>query len=124
MTYRLSTRQRKDLLARAQTLRIALPAPADDPPDWVAWARSALDPLDQEYVTAAEVDVLTVRPPMGRDGLASVIGDITTDDHAGLCWRVEVVIVTLEPLGGARHAAGQVRWPGSARIAGLTWPRE
>ena len=122
MQYHLSGRQLKSLLIRHTPICIALPAPEDDPPDWLAWARSVLDADVRTHLVSAEPDVITLGPGRGSDGLASVIGEIEPRDRS-IVWQVEVVICDLNPIKSL-HKRERLQWPKCVDTESGRWPRE
>jgi hypothetical protein len=123
MRFRLSTAQRKDLLIRGIPLRIALPAPADDPPDWFPWAKRALGE-EGIYLRNVVVESILVAPPSGG-GLTGVIGRIVHDEDSNaenLTWLIEVVLCDLNPPTKPRHRRKRPQWPQSAEHNGQKWP--
>lgn len=120
--YHLSSGQLKSLLLRHTPIRIALPAPEDDPPDWLAWARSVLDDDVQDHLVSAVPDVIAVGPGAGHEGLESVIGRIEPRDRS-LVWMVEVVVCDLDPVK-ILHPRARTQWPKSVDTSGGRWPRD
>jgi hypothetical protein len=122
--YHLSSAQHKQLTDRFGPLLIALPAPEDDPPDWLAWARSVISEKHRAYVVAAVPTVITVGPSRA-DGLTGVIGEIEPPDKS-FSWGVEVVLCDLDPPGKSRHPRSRPQWPASVdtQTASGRWPRE
>lgn len=121
MKYHLSSNQAKELVLRATPLEIALPAPPDDPPDWLAWARNAIVQFG-EYVVSAEPTVLYVTPNTG-DGMAGVIGCIGDQPPKGtFFFSVEAVLCELDPPVAARRERQRCQWPGCAMLGDQRWP--
>lgn len=121
MKYHLSSRQSKELMLRATPLEIALPAPPDDPPDWVAWARNAIVQFG-EFVKEAEPCVLYVTPNNG-DGLSGVIGCIGDQPPRGqFYFGVDAVVCKLDPPVAARRDRLRCQWPGCAILGDQRWP--
>lgn len=123
MIFRLSNRQRKELLLRGTPLLIVLPAPRDcpdDDADVLKWARHALDE-DKRYVTRAYRDDVCVTPH-GGDGLAGVIGQIVQGRADELCWWVDCILVELDPPTTPRHPRSRSQWPAAAITAHKQWP--
>lgn len=123
-TYRLSNRQRKELLVRGQQITIAIPANADDE-DAVAFAKSSL-PEDELCVSDAEWDEIAVLLTTGAtDGLTGVIGEIKTNQSGvgKLTIYVMVCVVTLTPPSRPRGKIGGIHWPGSAIVDGVEIPQ-
>lgn len=113
--YRLSNRQYKELMERATTLVVALPAPPFAVKDLVAWARDAL-PEVADCVRYTEEQELTVLVPQQRDDdptLAKRIGAIVPEGQPvpeQLTVQVAAIVVTLEPPDRARHRTGKIQW--------------
>ena len=122
MKYHLSNGQLKSLLIRHTPIRIALPAPEDDPPDWLEWARSVMDQDIRDRIVRAEPQVIAVGPVGSRDGLAGVIGEIEPLDRS-LIWLVEVCIVDLQPRKKL-HPPARLQWPKSVDTPSGRWPIE
>jgi len=125
MIFRLSNRQRKELLIRATPLLVALPAPRDCPESdsgMLAWARRSL-PEDSGHVRRAYREDLCVAPPCG-DGLSAVIGQIVQGRSAGLCWWVDCVLVELDPPTQPRHPRTRAAWPAAAVTEQRQWPAD
>jgi hypothetical protein len=124
MIYYLSSAQHKQLTDRMGPLRIALPAPQDDPADWLQWARSVISEKHRQYVVDAWPEVITVSPSRGG-GLDGVIGSIETRD-ADFAWGVEAVLCDLDPPMEARHPRSRPQWPArvDTQTASGTWPKE
>lgn len=122
ITYRLGARQAKELLARGQQLRIAIPEPPGLPydADPLAFARAALPDVATHIVEAVREE-LPVEPPSGP-GLTGVLGSIQCEP-SGLCWLVPAIVATLRPV----HCRGRhpnIQWPASAHDErGNRWPR-
>lgn len=123
MKYHLSNAQRKELLVRAVPLAIAIPAPMDDPDDWLAWAQESLGDEGQYVHRIPEVCTLPVGPLKSDAGLTSVIGGFVSPAE-GFYWRVEVAIVELDPPCTPRGKRVRVQWPGSVQDNFGRWPRE
>lgn len=117
-TYRLSHRQQKEL-GNGKVLRIALPNPEDEPDDFEAWARSALEVPDGTLVRGVEQHNLPVSPlHRGRGGLAEVFGELC--DSSGmrnyfLTLFVECLVVELSA-GVSPRGKLRTQWPGSVRL--------
>jgi hypothetical protein len=124
MHYRLSSRQAKDLLLNRKPLTIALPAPIEEPEDWLAWARGAI--LDHgELITSAEPDMIDVAPNPHRSGLEGYLGAILTegDPAQTLTLSVDVVVCELRPSGRGKPAEPcRLQWPGTAVRGDAVWP--
>lgn len=124
MHYRLSSRQAKDLLLNRKPLTIALPAPIEEPDDWLAWARGAI--LDHgELVTSAVPEVISVAPNPHRSGLEGYLGAIITDDDPAmtLTMGVDAVVCELRPAGrGKIGETVRLQWPGTAVRGDAVWP--
>lgn len=120
LTYSLSNRQRKELLVRGQSLRIAIPVGPDDV-DPVQFARASL-PEDHEWVTDAEIDEIMVSRS-GATGLNGLIGQILDMEYEAALQikRIplfcNVVIATLTP-PRLRGKVASIQWPGAAFIEG------
>jgi len=112
MIYYLSSAQHKQLTDRMGPLLIVLPAPEEDPTDWLTWARNQISAKHRQYVAAASVGVLRVQPP-GGTGLQAVIGQISTHSDDALTWCIEVVFCDLNPPMAARHPRSAPQWPAS-----------
>lgn len=124
MIFRLSNRQRKELLIRATPLLVVLPAPRDcqeNDAGLLKWARHALDE-DKQHVTRAYRDDVCVTTPNGHDGLSGVIGQIVQGRADELCWWVDCVLVELDPLSTPRHPRSRPQWPAAAITANKQWP--
>ncbi len=118
----LSNGQAKELSIRNTPLLIALPAPEDDPDDWLTWARESIAQFG-DYVVSAEPQVITVAPAQ-RDGLEGVFGRIVHADHKrpALTIGVDAVVVELDPKGKPRSPRTRLQWPGSVRAGSQSWP--
>jgi len=117
-TYRLSARQRKELLERGTCLHLAIPAPPRRDYDPLAFARLALPEVKGLIVSAEEREV-SVRP-LNRtaSGVGSLLGEIVQSD-AGRPgdWTAQVAVIIAEvpPAGGRRPRHNQIwQWPGGA----------
>ena len=122
ITYRLSGRQAKELVARGQSLRIAIPEPPDLPDDCdlLAFARESLPAVSGEIVEAERIE-LSVEPPTGP-GLTGVIGSIQ-ERPGGLSWLVPAVVVTIRPAAHQRGRVDKIQWPASAHCGAQRWPK-
>lgn len=124
MHYRLSQRQAKDLLLNRKPLLIALPAPIEEPEDWLAWARGAI--LDHGYlIVSAEPEMINVAPNPHRSGLEGYLGAIITDADPAmtLTLGVDAVICQMLPPGKDSLAdACRLQWPGVAVRGDSVWP--
>ncbi len=125
-TFRLSNRQRKDLMIRQVSLKIVLPVPSEDPPNWKRWARQMLPDEAASIAHVSEPQSIPVAcsSVADADGLADYIGrlDITPDDQR-LQIMVEVVVVTLTPPGSkVRHRSSKLEWPGSYDFGDVRLP--
>ena len=123
MKYYLSNAQRKELLVRAVPLAIALPAPMDDPDDWLIWAQEALGDDGQYVHRTPEVFTLPVGPVKSDAGLTSIIGGFVRPTGE-FYWRVEVAVVELDPPCKPRGVRGKIQWPAFVRDNFGRWPRE
>jgi hypothetical protein len=130
ITYRLSNRQRKELLVRGRPLAIALPLSSTEPVAGpLALARSLLPEIDGaagERIIAAEVVLIRVSPGDGRagSGLTARLGQIS-DDPARWCVTHEVLVADIVP----RRPRGEplpMQWPAAVHIDGrdLFAPRD
>jgi hypothetical protein len=120
--YHLSNGQLKSLLIRHTPIRIALPAPEHDPPDWLEWARAVMDDDIHDRIVAAEPAVIAIGPHRAAEGLGSIIGEIEPRDRS-LIWLCEVCIVNLQPLKKL-HPPTRLQWPKSVDTASGRWPLE
>jgi hypothetical protein len=122
VTYRLSGRQAKRLVARGESLRIAIPEPPDLPDDCdlLGFAREALPASGGEIVEAERIE-LSVEPGAGP-GLTSVLGSIQ-ERPSGLCWLVPAVVVTIRPTAHERGQVDKIQWPASAHCGAQRWPK-
>lgn len=121
--FELSNGQKKALLIRAQPLRIALPAPAIAPENWLLWARESLWEHGR-LITGVIQDHIDVCSPSGQ-GMSGVIGRIVRQDETPvLTWGVDVIICNVDPPVKARHPREVVQWPGRAFNVetGQEWP--
>ncbi|KAA1261609.1 hypothetical protein LF1_41600 [Rubripirellula obstinata] len=117
MKYQLSNRQLKELRQNGRPLSICLPAPSDLPADLVRWSSTRL-PDVADAITGAVADEVTCHASTlpGVPGAAGLFGTIRDDwDDDRYCFRVPVVVVSLEP---ARIRGGKLRrqWPGGAIV--------
>jgi hypothetical protein len=125
-TYRLSNRQRKDLLIRATGLVIAIPQPYSlgDEDDPAEFARQSL-PDDGGSIESAEWDDVAACPSPGGPGLGGLLGAIAFPPASvsGLHVVIRVALVRLAARGERRsHSTPQ--WPGVAIDDGRTYPKE
>jgi len=138
MRFILSNTQKKDLLIRNTPILVALPAPAEDPEDWLTWARESI--IDQgDCVTFACPELLTVAPSPGRAGLDGFFGQIVSHARIGndvkswdvsddpsmahkLTLRVDAVICYLEPTKARRACSTRPAWPGIVLHNNQQWP--
>lgn len=119
--YYLSGRQAKELLIRGRRLNIALPTPPMPQTDWIAWARSVLDPEIRSYVVAAIRDEVRVRPT-GDGGLAEWIGQIDLDADARYwTFAVAIIRVSLSP-PHPRGETPKIQWPHHCMHDGIRIP--
>lgn len=126
ITYRLSGRQVKEIGARGQRLRIAIPEPPDlpDDVDLIEFARAALPGAPGEIVEAERTE-LTVEAAPGTPGLAGVLGAIQ-ERPRGLSWLVPAIVATIRPAFDQRRQQmdQRIQWPASAHDEdGRRWPR-
>jgi len=120
--YRLSNRQRKELLIRGRPIAISLPI-AEEVRDPIAVARRLLPELDGqagERISRAEVATIYVAPLVGSDcdgGLTAILGRIA--DEACGHWIVthEVLIVEISP-HKPRGTMTPLQWPGGVLLDG------
>jgi len=122
VTYRLSGRQAKELVARGQQLRIAIPEPLDLPDDCdlLAFARDSLPASGGEIVEAERIE-LSIEPGAGP-GLTGLIGAIQ-EQPRGFGWLVPAVVVTIRP-AKRQGRVDKIQWPASAHSGELRWPRK
>lgn len=124
MIFRLSNNQKKDLLIRAQPLRIVLPAPRDvpdNPAELLTWARDALRESRAHVKKVWRDDICIL--PNGGDGLSGIIGQIAQGQPEGLCWWIDCIVCDLDPIGTKpRHGRSQAQWPGAAVTEKRQWP--
>src|SRR3990167_8734167 len=103
----LPNRQRKDLLIRGTSIKIALPCPPGVVP--LEYARSVLDVEPELIVAAEEVEIDHAIPiKVKGDGLTRILGDI--DPTEGPTITSIVIVATLE-YGKVRHRSPVVQWP-------------
>ncbi|NOX55292.1 MAG: hypothetical protein GXP27_12815 [Planctomycetes bacterium] len=121
ISYHLSNRQRKELTVRAAELIIALPLPAEEADDLLAWARRVLANVDARDIAKAEEGEIVVRPVIEGTvpGLAGKLGAIVPEREATRSdvWQyaMTVVLVTLRPAGKKpRHRHSHPQWPGGS----------
>lgn len=123
--YLLSSNQQKELLIRKQKVKVALPAPPEDAPDLVAWARSVLPRELSPLVRSAEQEIIEVVPkvysaPAPQQNLTDVLGAIVgpTPPAPGLLIiGVDAVVVLLAP-DNPRGGPAPMKWPGNVIIGG------
>lgn len=119
--YRLSNRQRKELLVRGRPITIALPI-AQGVSDPRALAQRLLPEIDGaagEMIRSAEVVTVYVAPRQHgtESGLAGVLGTIVDEPGHGWCVTHEVLAVDLSP----RRPRGKplpMQWPGEVLVDG------
>lgn len=126
--YRLSNRQKKELLVRDRVIEIAIPATADicargdpDSRHLRDWAAARLADIAQ-HIRAAELCDITVEPMRGGEGLTAILGQISEPAAERLQLIVSVVAVTLCAVREPRSAALPLAWPALARSGDMTWP--
>jgi hypothetical protein len=128
ITYRLSNRQRKDLLIRGTSLTIAIPQPyrLGDDDDPVEFARRSL-PDDAGAVESASWEDIAVDPVPTVAGLTGLLGSIlvgppsVTDSRLHLVVRVALVRLQARDERRRMHTP---QWPGVAICGGEHYPRE
>lgn len=114
--YRLSNRQRKELLVRGQQLTILLPASADTSDDTSAreWAARLLPDDVAPLIHSAEWGEAIVTPSHDRTGLSSVLGRILAEEEAARHWHSVIIVarVVLRP-HDCRGVMERPQWPES-----------
>jgi hypothetical protein len=121
LTYRLSDRQKKELLIRGQVLEIAIPCnhPDCDP---VAYAQDAL-PEHSGNVTSAELADLAVwRTANASPGFGGLMGHISSDKNQPSTKAIEyTVVAVIAQLQYEQKPRGRVAlaWPGKAYRDGV-----
>lgn len=125
--YRLSNRQRKELLVRGQQLTILLPASADTSDQTPArdWAARLLPPDVAPLVHSADWDEAIVTPTRDRAGLSRILGRILAEGDAAQHWHSVVIVcrVTLRPLD-CRGVLERPQWPESVVFGRDRFPQE
>lgn len=122
MLYRLSNRQVKDLLISGVPLEIMLPAPPDDPPDWLEWSRNRIIGYGQYVTDAQPCSVRVVPRQVPRfDNLTDLIGTIILDDRKDFSFSVDAVSVLLDG-PNIRNNRQRPQWPLEAVGGEMTWP--
>lgn len=114
--YRLSNRQRKDLLLRGRPLAIALPI-AEEVRDTLAVARRLLPEIDGDIgalISHIDLATICVAPISGRDGegLTALLGRIVDEPRHHWCITHEVLIVEISPRR-PRGTMLPLQWPGA-----------
>ena len=122
MRYHLSNGQRKELLLRGTPLAIAIPAPPEDPPNWLEWARNVIVEDGQHVVSAEPCTVTVSRSGIEGDGLTGFIGTIHEGTPDFFCWGVDAVVCHLDPPGSSRRDRKRVQWPATAVRGDQRWP--
>lgn len=129
--YRLSNRQKKELLIRDRMIVVAIPATweaceMDERPtvDLRDWAAARIEGIERSQIVSALLLDVVVEPKRGGDGLTAILGMITDPAPGRLQIVVSVVAVTLCATARPRHAPTPLAWPGSARCGDMIWPRE
>lgn len=122
--YRLSNRQRKELLVRNSAIRVAIPVhPIDidtldaaDASQLRQWAAARLDGIEAREVRTAELVDLFVVLCGPADGLTGVLGAISDapPSEDTLSVIMTCIVVDLARSTSPRHVSDQVQWPGSA----------
>ena len=116
--YQLSRRQTKEL-ANGKLLRIALPAPQTEQPDWLYWAQTVLAVERQAFRAARLTTVWCWHPSDSESELERQIGVILRDDqeppHGRIPYAVEVIMVDVAARDETRGSY-PAQWP--------AWPPE
>lgn len=119
--YRLSNRQRKELLVRGAELRIALPAPPEDA-DALAWSREVLPRDVAHMIVSADETELLVEPTIQvrrPETLTELLGAIVPETQArawGVC--VAAIVVTLRPADCRHPGRPEPQWPQDVIVEG------
>lgn len=131
ISYDLSSRQRKELIERGRSLRIALPLPEqwDDSDDPAVYARSVLRGIDRDWVRSAEVVELPVIAPLGHAGggppssVAGLWGDVAGDIDRDITFVF--LVLAIEVMVSSRtqpRREGHVQWPAAIIVDGVRHP--
>ncbi len=128
-TYKLSTRQKKELLLRRKLVTVYLPVDTDDDPQsWKQWARDRIDMEPGTRVVWAQPMSVWTRRSNGQyraRTLESLLGEIidnARDRHDDFCVAVEAVQVILAPSTVATNGNFHSGWPAFCRINGTMFP--
>lgn len=100
--FRLSIRQRKELIVRGSRVPLAIPHPRYELTDVLQYARDHID-VPPNWVRSAEVIELTVMPRVGRlielDNLTTVLGQIlhnqSDDPPAHITFQVVAIVASV-----------------------------
>lgn len=124
--YRLSNRQRKELLVRGQQLTILLPASADTSDETPAreWAARLLSDDVAPLVHSAEWGEAIVTPSTAQAGLGAVLGQIVPEEDAAQHWHSVVIVcrVVLRPRD-CRGVLERPQWPDSVVFGDRRYPK-
>lgn len=121
LTYRLSDRQKKELLIRGQILEIAIPCNHSDC-DPVAYACDALPEHSGHVVSAEIADLAVWRTSNASPGFGGLMGHISTDKNQPSAKAIEcTVVVVIATLQAEQKPRGRVAlaWPHRAYRNGV-----
>jgi hypothetical protein len=116
LTYRLSDRQKKELLIRGQVLEIAIPCnhPDCDP---VSYACDAIPEHSGQVVSAEIADLAVWRTANASPGFTGLMGHISSERNQPSSRAIEyTVVVVIATLQAEQKPRGRVAlaWPGKA----------
>ena len=120
-TYRLSDRQKKELLIRGQILEIAIPCNYSDC-DPVAYACDALPEHSGNVVSAEIADLAVWRTANASPGFGGMMGHISSDRNQPSSRAIEyTVVVVIATLQHEQKPRGRIAlaWPGKAYRNGV-----
>ena len=118
--YRLSGRQRKQLIERSGVLRIAIPLPLEWPDESTddmlrrLVVKALPDDVVPSYVRDVEETLIGVVPNTRSHPLGVIV--MGKDTRNRLHLAVSVVIATLSVDENPRHSSAPIQWPGDVSL--------
>jgi len=123
-SYYLSNKQLKEL-DRGYSQTICLPMPADEPDDYLVYARDHIANVRRPLVRDAEENEVTVAVTVGGPGLTGVLGGIVHKPTSHTLTMEVVVIECVITAHEKPRGRSKRQWPGAVEVQkGVYLPKD